>query len=185
VREFSSKAKSAEDTNPLTGFKFKLDATEFECKGRLSVLDLSDLARRVGTAGGENANPEDMDPDQMAAVVGSMAESLLMAMGTREYERLRKHIRANETPDSIVIEIMQMVNEQIQSVTEAEAGRPTEPSSPSSTGRAATDERISRIISFQSGDVRVLPPPEDHKQPKAKGTARPRRTAARGQQAAG
>jgi len=185
VREFSSKSKSAEDTNPLTGFKFKLDATEFECKGRLSVLDLSDLARRVGTAGGEGSNPEDMDPDQMAAVVGSMSESLLMAMGTQEYERLRRHVRANGTPDSVVIEIMQMVNEQIQSATEAEAGRPTEPSSPSSTGPGATDDRISRIISFQSGDVKVLPPPKNHQQPKAKGTARPRRTPARGQRAAG
>jgi len=185
VREFSSKSKTAEDTNPLAGFKFKLDAAEFECQGRLSVLDLSDLARRVGTAGNGNLSEDDMDPDMMAAVVGSMSESLLMAMGSKEYERLRKHVRVNETPDSIVIDIMQMVNEQIQSVTEAEAGRPTEPSSPSSTGPGATDDRISRIISFQSGDVKVLPPPKNHQQPKAKGTARPRRTPARGQRAAG
>jgi hypothetical protein len=183
VREFSSKA-TAEDTNPLDGFAFKLDNQEFKCLGHLSVLDLSDLARRVGALDPE-ADPATLDPDAMAAAVGSMSESMLMAMGSAEYERLRKHVRTQQTPDRVVIEIMQMINERIQSESEKETGLPTEPSSRSSAGPAETDERTSRVISFQSGDVRVLPPPEDHKQPKAKGPARATVRRQSGQRAAG
>jgi hypothetical protein len=186
VKEFSSKA-SAEDVNPLKDFGFKLDGHEFRCDGHLSVLDLSDLARRVGAASGLSEEELQGNPEAMAAAVSSMSESLLMAMGSAEYERFRKHVRAQRTPDRVTIEIMQMINEQIQSAVEEQAGRPTGPSSPPSTGPAETGERIARVMSFQSGDVQVVPPPQDHRQPKAQGTARPSKTklARSGQRAAG
>jgi hypothetical protein len=169
VRQFSSKA-SAEDVNPLQGFKFALDNVEFRCDGHLSVLDLSDLARRVQGSTGLTDSELQENPDAMTAAVGAMSSSLLMAMGEAEYERLRRHIRAQRTPDSVIIEIMQMINDRIQSSVEAQAERPTGPSSPASSGPAETDERIARVISFQSGDVQVIrPEPQDHKAPKARG----------------
>jgi hypothetical protein len=192
VREFTSKPKnpkSAEDVNPLKGFKFKLDDEEFECKGRLSMLDVSDLARRVSNAP-ETPEEQEANPEAMAAVVASMSESLLMAMGQAEYERLRRHVRINETTDEVQVEIMQLINDRVQAATEEEAGRPTVPSSPSSNGPEERDERIQKVISFQTGEVTIIPAPKDHQQPRAQGTARPRQTPAgtrrvRGQRAAG
>jgi hypothetical protein len=168
LKEFTSE-RATGYVNPLAGAEpFRLDGEEFRLDGEVSILELSDLARRVGGV----TDPENASPEAQASMVGSMSESLLMAMGPAEYDRFRAHCRKHRTPDEVIIAIMQEINESVQSAAEAAAGRPTMPSSRSSTGSAETGDRTQRVISLQTGDVRVIPPPQDHQQPKAKGAAR-------------
>lgn len=160
-RKFTSE-RTAEDVNPLEGVEpFEVDDQEFRCEGELSVLEISDLARRVTSS--------DDSPESQASLVASMSETLRMAMGDAEYQRFRAHVAQHHTPDRVVIDIMQAINEEIQEAVEKIAERPTGKPQPSSGGPAATGERMSRIISLQSGDVTVLPAPGDHQPP----TARP------------
>jgi hypothetical protein len=172
AREFTS-APDPEDVNPLDGVTFTLDGTEFQCGGRLSILDLSDLARKITDAGEDT-------PEAQAGMAATMSSSLVMALGEAEYARFRAHVRTHRTPDRVVIDIMQMINEAIQAAVEQVTARPTRPSSPSSTGAGDRAEQISRVVSAGFAEVHVIPPPEGHQQPKAKGSAR-----GRGRQAAG
>jgi hypothetical protein len=175
VKDYTS-ARPAEYVNPLDGLEpFRLDGELFHLNGEVSLLRLSDLARRVSAV----TDPETAAPEVQAAMVGSMSETLLMAMGPAEYDRFLAHTDKNHTPDEVIIGILQDVNEAVQAATEAAAGRPTMPSSSSSTGSAAMDERTQRVISLQTGDVRLVPPPADHQPPKARGTARPRKSGGR------
>ena len=183
ARNFTSTSASAEQFNPLDGFTFTLDDVMFTCLGRLSILRLSDLARRVS---GSGADLEDAPPQVQASMIGSMSETLLMALGPPEYQRFIDHCDKHHTDDLVIIDIVQMINEQIQSAAEQATGRPTGLSSPSSDGAGTREGQMSRLVSAGFGEVTVIPPAADHKQPKAQGSARPgRRPAKGGRRAAG
>lgn len=173
-RKFSS-ARNAEDVNLLENIEpFELDDDSFAFLGEISSLEVSDLARRV-MSGGDS-------PEAQASMVASMSETVMMALGEAEYQRFLAHVQKHHTPDRVIVEIMQAINDEIQAAAEKEAaGRPTGKSSPSSGGPPAMDERTSRIISLQTGDVTVLAP-GDHKEPtarpNAKGKPRGRRATA-------
>lgn len=172
MQEFTSDIPEGEkEFNPLAGVKFRLDGTEFECFGRVSVLEDSELAALA--AAGERAD----------TVRGraSLAASLRAAMGNAEYERFRRHCAAEPvTPDSVILAVMQAINSGVQDSIEAAAERPTEPSVPSSDGPGETDGRTSRVMKLGSrgGDVTGVAPPTGMS-PAAR--ARKKGTSARGQ----
>jgi hypothetical protein len=156
MREYTSApAEGEEERNPLAGVSFKLDGDVFECKGRLSVADMAELARQ-SMSGADTAE---------AATLALLAEPLAQAFGQEEYDRFRVHCREHHTPDAVYLQILSDLNEEIKAAVETATGRPTQPSSPSGTGDEDPGERISRVISFQDADVTVIghPQPQDHK----------------------
>jgi hypothetical protein len=155
-KTFSSKTTKPA-ANPLAGVTFTLDKEEFRCEGRMSFLDSSDLARRVSDLPTTDLDDlRKLDPQQAATVIGSMSSTLLMALGEAEYRRFREHCRKHATPDDTLVEVLQFINSALTDGVEEESGRPTGPPSPSSSGDAGTEPRMSRIISLQTGDVTIL-----------------------------
>lgn len=131
--EFSS---DAEAENPLDEVGITLDGERFECLGRLSVLDMSELAAKA------------IDPDLAdAAEAASIYQTLSLAFG-EEFPRLRAHMREHKTPDATVLQILQYINEAMQQGIERITGRPTEPSSSSPAGPVGTADRPVRSISL-------------------------------------
>jgi hypothetical protein len=172
VREFSSAVTTDDDVNVLEGHGFVLDGVEFRCLGQLSMLDLSDLARRVQAAPGYDPDNPVTDPGQpgyvepavAAGIMAGFSDSLQMALGDAEYSRFLRHCRSHKTPDSVTVEIMQDINDAAQRGVEERSGRPTLKPSPSGNGPGATDERTARVLNFTSGEVRFVglpgePPP--------------------------
>jgi hypothetical protein len=156
-KAFSSKTDTPQ-VNPLGGVTFTLDDAEFRCEGRMSFLDMSDLARRVSDLPTTDLDElQKVNPVQAAALISSMSSTLLLALGDGEYLRFREHCRAHATPDDVIVEVLQWINQAVQGAVEEGAGRPTGPPSPSSSGEPATEPRMSRIISLQHGDVTVIP----------------------------
>lgn len=137
VREFSSAVSSE---NPLAGTQVVLDGVTFECKGRLSVLDMSELAAKAIS-----------DDTADAAEAASIYQTLSLAFGPEEYPRLKAHIRQHNTPDEVVLQILQAVNEAMQEGIERITGRPTGPSSSSPDGPERKDEPPVRSISLSKG----------------------------------
>jgi len=178
-KSFTSESAEAK-ANPLEGLTFDIDGVEFACEGRMSFLDMSDLARRVSDLPTSDLDQlQKLDPMAAAAMISSMSSTLLMALGDSQYRRFRDHVRTHNTPDEVVVEVMKWINAAVQGEVEAETGRPTGPPPRSSNGGPATAERMSRIISLQTGDVQVLPdgtplagqdqagPPPETRPPKA------------------
>lgn len=172
VREFSSKRKAGEkpEPNPLEGVSFTLDGETFKCEGKLDLLDKSELAA-LAIAGQDITSPHG---------TAMLSQFLSMAFGGREYIRFKMHTRLHDTPDEILFEILQGITEEIGIFTEAQTGRPFVPPSSSSATQPEPGERISRLISLQTGDVQIVDPPPPAQKPGAgKGTARtPRRRSA-------
>jgi hypothetical protein len=154
VREYTSAAAEGE-VNPLAGVFFTLDNERFDCEGELSILELAELAR-VATAGVDL---------QEAATLGLIAEQLRQAFGDEVYGRFRQHCRKHKTPNSVLLQILADLNEEMQGIIAEATGRPTQPQSPSGPGEPEQGDRISRVVSMQTGDVQVvrLPEPQDHK----------------------
>jgi hypothetical protein len=146
IGEFTSE-RSAEEENPLEGLTFRLDKETFALEGHMSILQLSELARHA--VGGEDAMKD-------AAASAMLAESLSQAFGAEEYDRFRKHVRDHGTPDEVVLAITAGINELVQSRVEEMTGRPTGQRSRSSRGRSKQEQRMSRVISLQTGDVQVV-----------------------------
>ena len=157
-KTFTSKTTTPR-TNPLAGVVVELDGEEFPCEGRMSFLDTSNMARRVAELPTTDLDDlSRLNPQQAAAVIASMASTLHLALGPVQYARFRDHCRAHDTPDDIVVSIMQWLNSAVQETVEDDAERPTQSPPPSSNGEPDPGERMSRIISLQHGDVTVLPP---------------------------
>ena len=146
MRDYTS-APAEGETSPLAGLSFRLDGVEFSCQGDLSILEVAELAR-VSVSGG------DMEE---AAKLGLIAEQFRAAFGPAEYARFREHCAAYHTANSVLLTILADINTEVQNAVERAAGRPTMPPSPSGTGAPDPDDRTSRIISMQTGDVTVIP----------------------------
>ena len=84
-----------------------------------------------------------LDPVAAAQVVGSMSQTLLLALGDAEYARFRKYCRDNTIDDDVIVEVLAWINESVQEQVEEDTGRPTGPSPPSPNGQPATDELMS------------------------------------------
>jgi hypothetical protein len=146
--EFTSAPPSAEEPNPLAGISFTLDGEQFHCRGKVKLFEMSNSARLA----------RDGDVNAQAAL---FAESLMMALGTEEFDRFQAHVRDHDTPDDTIIAIAEWINKQAEERAAREAGRPTRQRPPSSSGPQDPAERMSRVISLAGGDVTVLRPGDD------------------------
>jgi len=119
---FSSTGAQASQ-NPLDGVVVELDGVVFACKGRLSILHLSELAAKSVTDGIEEA-----------ATVGAIYQTLSLAFGPDVYPEFRNHVRSHATPDEVILGILQFLNETVQANIERITARPTGRPSSSSAG---------------------------------------------------
>jgi hypothetical protein len=87
-----------------------------------------------------------------------VARFFKLVLPTAEYRKFRAHLKIHETLPEVLGEIMEEIQAQMQDFTEDVAERPTEPSSPSSSGRTAMGERTLQIVSIPEGDVAFVPP---------------------------
>ncbi len=140
MKEFSSAAPAGSE-NALAGVAIQLDGQVFECAGRLSVLDMSELAAKA---------IEDATAD--AAEAASIYTTLQLAFGDT-WPELRAHIREHQTADETVLGILQYVNEAVQENIERITERPTRQSSSSSTGLEGKESLPVRSISLSKGTV--------------------------------
>ncbi len=140
MKEFSSAAPAGSE-NALAGVAIQLDGEVFECLGRLSVLDMSELAAKAIT-----------DETADAAEAASIYKTLQLAFG-ETWPALRAHIREHQTADETVLGILQYVNEQVQANIERITERPTRQSSSSPGGLKDKEELPVRSISLSKGTV--------------------------------
>lgn len=165
VREFSSEPQPGQEPaqpNPLKGVSFTLDGEKFECLGELDFLDRSELSA-LAVAGTDITSPHGL---------AMLSQFLHMAFGGNEYIRFKMHTRLHKTPPEILFEILKGITEEIGIFTEAQTGRPFGPPSSSSATPPDPGERISKVISLQTGDVKIVDPPPAAKPGAGKGTAR-------------
>lgn len=147
-RSYSSTAgDAAEDVNPLEGVTFTLDKIEFACKGRLGLLELSDLALLETQA---------QSDQRSAAASAATAAFLRTALGDDEYARFRAHTAAHRTPATVILAVLDGINEEMAARMEAATNRPTAPSSGSAPSPPGQEGRISRALSLATGDVTVI-----------------------------
>lgn len=131
-RSFTSKPDSQSE---VTEFTFELDEETFTCELRSdadSVLEWSEMAA--------GAAEEEADMES-AAGAAFMARFFRLVLGDGEYTRFRHHLRQHHTGAETLMEIMQAINEEMQTVVEDASDRPTEPSSRSSAGQRARGGR--------------------------------------------
>ncbi len=152
MRTYSSTAPAdaPEEENPLEGVKFELDGVTFECLGRLSVLDTSEMAAAA-------MNAVDSESPEGAAVI---SEFLRMAFGAEVYRMFRAHVRRHRTPDETLLEIIAGLNEEVEGKIAVMAGRPTQSPPGSSDGRTGRGARSAQLRSLGPGDVSVVPEAE-------------------------
>jgi hypothetical protein len=141
TRQFSSDVPAE---NPLEDAWIELDGVRFDCKGRLSVLQMSKLASQ--------AISDDLGD---AAEAASVYKTLSLAFGPEEYARLEAHTDERNTPDETVLGILQYVNEAMQEGVERITQRPTRPSSSSPTGREGKAALPARSVSASRTEVAV------------------------------
>jgi hypothetical protein len=158
MRDYSSKPAAAaegggqpqppaDEYNPLEGVTFTLDGVTFECKGRVSILDTSELAAAAEAA------MDTTDPAGMAIISGF----LKTAFGPVEYRRFRAHQRGHSTPDETVLDIISGIVEEVELSVQRLTGRPTQSPSGSLPGQQGLGERASAVIGLQGGDVSIIP----------------------------
>lgn len=150
MREFTSKQSEA----PEKRFQFKLDGEPFGVVMRSdgdSVLEWSELA---ASAAGDSV---DMESPEGAAFT---ARFFKLMMEGPEYKRFRAHMKEKHSDPSILLEIMQALNEEMEDLVEESTERPTEQPSRSSGGRTARDERTLQIVSLPDGEVELLEAPD-------------------------
>ena len=147
-RQYSSARPGTQpQPNPLAGVTFTLDGVTFSCAGGLRMLDVSELAE-TAAAGLDSRDP---------AAVAAITQFLRLALGDAEYRRFRAHTREHGTPDEVILDIIAGLNEELGAGVEAATGRPTVPQPGSSPGLPDPDERVSKVVSLGTGDVRVMP----------------------------
>lgn len=114
---------------------FELDGVKFTCAGGLTALDISELAE-VAELGVDTEDPR---------AAAAIAKFFRAALGLPEYNRLKDHMRAHDTAEDVLIDIMAGVIEDV-------AGRPTQEPSSSQDGPSTTGP-MSRVVSLQRGSV--------------------------------
>ncbi len=140
-------ADAPEPENPLEGVAFELDGVRFECAGRLSVLDTSEMAAAAVAA-------VDSEAPEGAAVI---SEFLRAAFGPEVYRMFRAHVRKHRTSDETLLDIIAGLNEEVEGNVAVMAGRPTGSPSPSSPGQTGRGGRSAQLRSLATGDVSVVP----------------------------
>lgn len=181
MRSFSSQAAPGAEkptviTAPeLASFSFELDEVGFTCAMRTdadAVVEWSEFAA---------AALDDVDSESPEGVA-LVSKLLRLAMPNGEYRRFRSHMRREQTPPDVLMEVLQYINEQMEAAVSARTARPTGQPSPSSRGGAGQGGRVQKVISLGKGDVQVvpLPPTSDHlpKQDRPKGGQRKRAASA-------
>jgi len=146
-------SSDVEADNPLDGITIPLDDEVFRCEGRLSVLLLSKLAAKAIGDGTEDA-----------AEAAAIYYTLSLAFGSAEYKRFETHVTTRNTPDEVVLKILQYINEQVQAGIERQTARPTRPSRNSSTGRKPRGAATVRSISLAKANLSA----DDDEPPAAK-----------------
>lgn len=124
---------------------FELDGVKFICEGRLTTLDISELAE-VAELGVDTEDPR---------AAAALAKFFRATLGMAEYNRLKNHMRVNDTAEDILIDIMAGIMEDF-------AARPTEQPSSSDDGQSTTGPTSnpgSRVVSLQAGTVDFRPAP--------------------------
>lgn len=132
--------------NPLAGIVFTLDGEKFRCQGELDLLDRSELSMLAMSS-------MDVRSPQAVALV---AQFLQLAFGPAEYLRFKSHVRAHKTPDDEQVAILGAISSLVTADIEQDTGRPTVRRSRSSAGQSEREERVSRVISLQAGDVTIV-----------------------------
>jgi hypothetical protein len=118
---------------------FTLDDVEFTCAGRPTALDISELAE-VAELGVDTDDPR---------AVAAMAKFFRVVLG-KEYGRFKEHMRAYDTGEDVLIEIMQGILEDL-------AARPTQEPSRSPDGPSTTGP-TSKVVSLQRGSIHMGQP---------------------------
>jgi hypothetical protein len=153
-------SSDVESENPLSGVTVPLDDQVFRCEGRLSILELSELAAMA--LGRKTAD---------AAEAAAIYQTFFLAFGEDEYERFKEHARKRKTPDEVLLKILQYLNEKVQANIEAIAGRPTRPSSSSPPGLEGKADLPVRSVSLSRAK---LGPDGDTDTAKPRKTPKPR-----------
>lgn len=149
MREFTSPAPPGQETgNPLEGIKFTLDGVEFQCHGRMSVLETALLASAV---------TEDSWAGNGTGGMAAVADFLRVAFGDEEFHRFRVHARTHNTSDHTILEIMDSIRMEVEGNSEALTDRPTPSQSGSSLGPLGLDERTSLLARLPDGDTVLIP----------------------------
>jgi hypothetical protein len=146
MREFSSKPPQAEaDDHPLEGVSFTLDGETFTChpdRGA-SGLRMAELARQSRRG-------------DVEAGLAASAEGFRLALGGDEYARFVDYAEEHDTADETLLAIGEYLDEEARKRMEKATGRPTRKRQRSSRGPQKKDDRMSRVISLQTGDVQVI-----------------------------
>jgi hypothetical protein len=134
------------DANPLDGVTFDLNGETFTCYGRVSMFRMAETARRLAAtqAAGENIG------------MAMAAESMHEALGAAEYARFVDYFIAGGIGDDVIMAIIQDINDQAQANVEATTGRPTVPSSGSSSGEPAPEGQPARTIKLGTRGISLV-----------------------------
>lgn len=123
---------------------FDLDGVTFVCEGRLTTLDLAELAE-VAELGVDTEDPR---------AAAAISKFMRAALGST-YNAFKEHTRQYGTGDDVLIDVMRGIMEDF-------AARPTEQPSSSHDGQSTTGPGSNpepRVISLQTGMVRPAPAP--------------------------
>jgi hypothetical protein len=153
MREFSSAPTDDQEELVIKEVSFKIDGVEFHAEIKTdagSILGWSDMAA--------STSPEaDLESQDGVAFV---ARFFRQVMDDAEFRRMKAHMLKHKTDPDVLAEIMQYLEEEMTEAAASVAGRPTMPSSGSSDGRTAKDERQSLIGSLaEDGEVVIVPRP--------------------------
>jgi hypothetical protein len=123
---------------------FELDGVKFVCEGKLTTLDLAELAE-IAELGVDTEDP------RAAAAISKFMRAVL----GKNYAPFREHARSHDTTDEDLIDIMAGIMEDF-------AARPTGQPSSSRDGRSTTGpgwNPAPRHISLGTGVVEFRQPP--------------------------
>lgn len=134
------------DDNPYNGVTFDLDGKTFRCLGSVSMFRMAETNRRLVAAAQSGQN----------IPMAMSAESMHEAMGEAEYTRFVDHFIAHGTDDEVIMAIITDINDQAQAKIEAATGRPTVPSSGSSSGAPEPAAQPARTIKLGTRGISLV-----------------------------
>ena len=140
MRSYSSAGRKQKSDTQIK-VEFELDGVAFIGDGRMSLMDVSELARLAGE-GMDSANPEGV------AILADIYQTLL---GPAAYKRFRRHCREHGTDGSVLVEIL-------GGLMSEESGRPTVRPSDSTGGPPAV-AGTAKVVSLQRGTVEQVEAP--------------------------
>jgi hypothetical protein len=168
MREYLSDQlpEGAEEAPPvaLPAIKFTLDGEEFRCVTQMdadALLEWSELGRDAA----------DGAPITSPDYAAFFSRFLRAVFGADEYQRLRRHIRANGTRPEVLLAIIGDLQLEMAGVVEDATARPTAPPPPSSPGDAAPAAQRARVISLAQGTVEFADAPPAGQRPGGKRAA--------------